>query len=157
MRVWVTRANCFIGRRLVRVLADRRSYRGIGHGAIEDADRERIGLREWLNSEINGKACGFYLASTMRDHPPRTRAANSGATFDKRMRGILISLVRCIPDWGIQSPRACQMGVDQSHNRSILGLRARFLGEIMQMPNGSSRFRSTSPRITDWADRSSGI
>ena len=62
--------------------------------AIEDADRERIGLREWLNGKINGKACVVYLASTIRDHPPRTRAANSGATLDKRMRGILISLVR---------------------------------------------------------------
>ena len=36
----------FIGRHLVRVLADQgHIVHGIGHGAIEDADRERIGLK----------------------------------------------------------------------------------------------------------------
>ena len=54
MTMWVTGANGFIGRHLVRVLADRgHTVHGIGHGAIEEADRERIGLREWLNGEID--------------------------------------------------------------------------------------------------------
>src|SRR3984893_1229012 len=54
MTVWVTGANGFIGRHLVRVLADQgNTVHGIGHGAIEDVDRERIGLREWLNGEID--------------------------------------------------------------------------------------------------------
>ncbi|SIO38531.1 UDP-glucose 4-epimerase [Bradyrhizobium erythrophlei] len=52
--MWVTGANGFIGRHLVRVLADTgHTVHGIGHGAFEDADRERIGLREWLNGEID--------------------------------------------------------------------------------------------------------
>ncbi|WP_028351359.1 NAD-dependent epimerase/dehydratase family protein [Bradyrhizobium murdochi] len=54
MNVWVTGANGFIGRHLVRVLTDR-GYRvhGIGHGAIGDAERHRIGLVHWLNGEID--------------------------------------------------------------------------------------------------------
>ncbi|MBR1249464.1 NAD-dependent epimerase/dehydratase family protein [Bradyrhizobium sp. AUGA SZCCT0169] len=54
MNVWVTGANGFIGRHLVRVLADR-GYRvhGIGHGAIEDAEKRRTGLEHWLNGEID--------------------------------------------------------------------------------------------------------
>jgi UDP-glucose 4-epimerase len=52
--MWVTGANGFIGRHLVRVLADRgHTVHGIGHGAIGGADRQRIGLREWLNGEID--------------------------------------------------------------------------------------------------------
>ncbi|MCA6117809.1 SDR family oxidoreductase [Bradyrhizobium sp. WSM 1738] len=54
MNAWVTGANGFIGRHLVRVLADR-GYRvhGIGHGAISDAERHRLGLVHWLNGEID--------------------------------------------------------------------------------------------------------
>jgi UDP-glucose 4-epimerase len=54
MNVWVTGANGFIGRHLVRVLADPGYLvHGIGHGAIGDADKRRIGLEHWLNGEID--------------------------------------------------------------------------------------------------------
>jgi UDP-glucose 4-epimerase len=54
MTTWVTGANGFIGRHLVRVLEDQgHAVHGIGHGAIEEADRQRMGLREWLNGEID--------------------------------------------------------------------------------------------------------
>jgi UDP-glucose 4-epimerase len=54
MNMWVTGANGFIGRHLVRVLADRGNrVHGIGHGAIGDAERHRIGLEHWLNGEID--------------------------------------------------------------------------------------------------------
>ncbi|KRR06760.1 UDP-glucose 4-epimerase [Bradyrhizobium jicamae] len=54
MKVWVTGANGFIGRHLVRVLADRGySVHGIGHGAIGDAERHHSGLAHWLNGEID--------------------------------------------------------------------------------------------------------
>jgi UDP-glucose 4-epimerase len=54
MTMWVTGANGFIGRHLVRALADRgHVVHGLGHGAIEDAERSRLGLRQWLNGEID--------------------------------------------------------------------------------------------------------
>jgi UDP-glucose 4-epimerase len=54
MTVWVTGANGFIGRHLVRSLADAgRDVHGIGHGAIEDVDRQRLGLGMWLNGDID--------------------------------------------------------------------------------------------------------
>jgi UDP-glucose 4-epimerase len=54
MNVWVTGANGFIGRHLVRVLADWGYHvHGIGHGAIGDAERHHIGLEHWLNGEID--------------------------------------------------------------------------------------------------------
>src|SRR5258705_2813743 len=54
MNMVVTGANGFIGRHLVRVLADRGNrVHGIGHGAIGEAERRRISLEEWLNGEID--------------------------------------------------------------------------------------------------------
>ena len=46
MTVWITGANGFIGRHLVRELADAgHAVHGIGHGAIEECDRQRLGLQ----------------------------------------------------------------------------------------------------------------
>jgi len=54
MNVWVTGANGFIARHLVRGLADRGNrVHGIGHGAIDEAERRRSGLEHWLNGEID--------------------------------------------------------------------------------------------------------
>jgi UDP-glucose 4-epimerase len=54
MTMWVTGANGFIGRHLVRTLADAgQAVHGIGHGAFEEADRQRVGLGQWLNGEID--------------------------------------------------------------------------------------------------------
>ncbi|MBR1069687.1 NAD(P)-dependent oxidoreductase [Bradyrhizobium liaoningense] len=53
MTTWITGANGFIGRHLVRVLADHgHAVHGIGHGAINEPERQRIGLGQWLNGEI---------------------------------------------------------------------------------------------------------
>jgi UDP-glucose 4-epimerase len=54
MTVWITGANGFIGRHLLRALADAgHKVHGIGHGAIEDVDRQRLGLGSWLNGDID--------------------------------------------------------------------------------------------------------
>jgi UDP-glucose 4-epimerase len=54
MTVWITGANGFIGRFLARALSDRgRTVHGIGHGALEDPEKHRIGLQLWLNGEID--------------------------------------------------------------------------------------------------------
>jgi UDP-glucose 4-epimerase len=52
--MWVTGANGFIGRHLVRTLADEgHTVHGIGHGALKDSDKRRLGLQTWLNGEID--------------------------------------------------------------------------------------------------------
>lgn len=54
MIVWITGANGFIGRYLARELADAGyAVHGVGHGAIHDSDRQRLGLQTWLNGEID--------------------------------------------------------------------------------------------------------
>ena len=54
MTVWITGANGFIGRYLARELADAgHAVHGIGHGAMEDSEKQRLGLRTWLNGEID--------------------------------------------------------------------------------------------------------
>ncbi|KYG24597.1 UDP-glucose 4-epimerase [Bradyrhizobium sp. AT1] len=54
MSVWVTGGNGFIGRHLIAQLArDGERVYGVGHGAIDDTDRRRLGLTDWINGEIN--------------------------------------------------------------------------------------------------------
>jgi UDP-glucose 4-epimerase len=54
MTIWITGANGFIGRYLARELADAGlAVHGIGHGAIDDSDRQNLGLQTWLNGEID--------------------------------------------------------------------------------------------------------
>ena len=69
MIVWITGANGFIGRYLARKLADAgHVVHGIGHGALEDFEKRRLGLQTWLNGEIdaanlNALAAGHGLPS----------------------------------------------------------------------------------------------
>jgi UDP-glucose 4-epimerase len=54
MTVWVTGANGFIGRYLARELADAGyAVHGIGHGALENLEKQRVGLQTWLNGEVD--------------------------------------------------------------------------------------------------------
>ncbi len=63
MTVWITGANGFIGRHLARELADvGQAVHGIGHGALEDSDVQRLGLRTWLNSEISAAGLNALAA-----------------------------------------------------------------------------------------------
>ena len=54
MTVWITGANGFIGRYLARELANGgHAVHGIGHGALADFEKHRLGLQTWLNGEID--------------------------------------------------------------------------------------------------------
>ncbi|WP_439398236.1 NAD-dependent epimerase/dehydratase family protein [Bradyrhizobium sp. PMVTL-01] len=54
MSVWVTGANGFIGRHLVRELAGSgRAVHGVGHGALDPADARALGLQTWINGEVD--------------------------------------------------------------------------------------------------------
>jgi UDP-glucose 4-epimerase len=54
MSAWVTGANGFIGRHLVRELAGAgRAVHGVGHGALDPADATALGLQMWINGEVD--------------------------------------------------------------------------------------------------------
>jgi UDP-glucose 4-epimerase len=54
MTVWITGAAGFMGRYLARALADvGHVVHGIGHGALTDSEKQRLGLRTWLHGEID--------------------------------------------------------------------------------------------------------
>lgn len=54
MTVWITGAAGFMGRYLARAMADAgHVVHGIGHGALTDSEKQRLGLRTWLNGEID--------------------------------------------------------------------------------------------------------
>ena len=54
MTVWITGANGFIGRHLIRELADSgKPVHGLGHGTFAESDRRALGLQSWLNGEID--------------------------------------------------------------------------------------------------------
>ncbi|MBP1091205.1 NAD-dependent epimerase/dehydratase family protein [Bradyrhizobium diazoefficiens] len=54
MSAWVTGANGFIGRHLVRELAGvGRTVHGVGHGALDPAEARALGLQTWINGEVD--------------------------------------------------------------------------------------------------------
>lgn len=64
MTIWITGANGFIGRHLARALADgEEAIHGIGHGHLESPDRERIGLGDWINGEIDAANLSALLVA----------------------------------------------------------------------------------------------
>jgi UDP-glucose 4-epimerase len=64
MTVWITGANGFIGRHLAKALADDgHAVHGVGYGALEHAERQRLGLRTWLSGEIDADNLDTLAAS----------------------------------------------------------------------------------------------
>jgi UDP-glucose 4-epimerase len=54
MSTWITGANGFIGRHLVRELADAGGVvHGVGHGALDPGGARALGLQSWINGEVD--------------------------------------------------------------------------------------------------------
>jgi UDP-glucose 4-epimerase len=63
MTVWITGAAGFMGRYLARALTDAgHVVHGIGHGALTDSEKQRLGLRIWLNGEIDAASLNALAA-----------------------------------------------------------------------------------------------
>ncbi|MFB9265898.1 NAD-dependent epimerase/dehydratase family protein [Bradyrhizobium erythrophlei] len=70
MSIWITGANGFIGRHLVRELAGAgQTVHGVGHGALDHIDARRLGLQTWINGEIDAANLNALAAA----HGPPSR------------------------------------------------------------------------------------
>ncbi|MCK1452489.1 SDR family oxidoreductase [Bradyrhizobium sp. 35] len=64
MSTWVTGANGFIGRHLVRELASAgHAVHGVGHGALDPAQAQALGLQTWINGEVDAANLNALAAS----------------------------------------------------------------------------------------------
>ncbi len=63
MTVWITGAAGFMGRYLARALADAgHVVHGVGHGALTESEKQLLGLRTWLNAEIDATSLNALAA-----------------------------------------------------------------------------------------------
>jgi UDP-glucose 4-epimerase len=70
MSVWITGANGFIGRYLIGELAGAGdAVHGVGHGAFAESDRRRLGLKTWINGEI--EAANLNALAAMHGPPSK--------------------------------------------------------------------------------------
>ncbi|WP_407179458.1 NAD-dependent epimerase/dehydratase family protein [Bradyrhizobium sp. STM 3562] len=70
MSVWITGANGFIGRYLISELARAGdAVHGLGHGAFDESDRRRLGLKTWINGEI--EAANLNALAAMHGLPSK--------------------------------------------------------------------------------------
>ena len=63
MTVWITGAKGFIGSYLIRELANANLVvHGLGHGALGEEDRRRLGIQTWLDGEIDAPSLDALAA-----------------------------------------------------------------------------------------------
>jgi UDP-glucose 4-epimerase len=119
MSVWITGANGFIGRYLARELADAgHAVHGIGHGAIHDSDKQRLGLQTWLNGEIdaanlNALAAGHGLPSEIFHLAGGSSVGLSIAQPFEDFSRTVASTARLL-EWLRSSARECRLIVASS-------------------------------------------
>jgi UDP-glucose 4-epimerase len=79
MSTWVTGANGFIGRHLVRELAGLgRAVHGVGHGALDPGEARRLGLQTWINGEVD--AANLNALAAAHGHPSQVFHLAGGAS-----------------------------------------------------------------------------
>ncbi|QPF82975.1 NAD(P)-dependent oxidoreductase [Bradyrhizobium genosp. L] len=79
MTIWVTGANGFIGRHLVRELAAAgHAVHGVGHGALDAAETRRLGLASWINGEID--AANLNALAAAHGRPTRVLHLAGGSS-----------------------------------------------------------------------------
>jgi UDP-glucose 4-epimerase len=119
MTVWITGANGFIGRYLARYLADAgHTVHGIGHGAIHDSDRQRLGLQTWLNGEVdaanlNALAAGHDVPSEIFHLAGGSSVGLSIAQPFEDFSRTVASTARLL-EWVRSSARECRLIVASS-------------------------------------------
>lgn len=64
MSIWITGANGFIGRHLLRELASAgHAVHGVGHGALDVAKARSLGLQTWINGEVDAANLSMMAAA----------------------------------------------------------------------------------------------
>ncbi|HJP68863.1 MAG TPA: SDR family oxidoreductase, partial [Sphingomicrobium sp.] len=84
MSLWITGAKGFIGGHLARELARAgHSVHGIGHGALEEIEWQRLGLRSWANGEID--AANLDMVATRHGPPSAVFHLAGGSSVGQAM------------------------------------------------------------------------
>ncbi len=119
MTVWITGAAGFMGRYLARALADAgHVVRGIGHGALTDSEKQRLGLRTWLNGEIDATGLDALAAHGLPSKVFQLAGGSSvGSSIAKPLEDFsrnIVSTARLLEWLRVASPESLVIAVSSA-------------------------------------------